>query len=70
MPTEQENSKSEREKAGLCFDCLFCRRQESKRGSMFLRCGRADTEPDFNRYPELPVRECRGYESREPPGIA
>jgi len=34
----------------------------NRRGSTFFRCGRADTDPSFPRYPPLPVLECRGYE--------
>ena len=34
----------------------------NRRGSTFFRCGRADTDSSFPRYPPLPVLECRGYE--------
>jgi hypothetical protein len=40
----------------------------NRRGSTFFRCGRADTDPTFPRYPPLPVRECRGYDDRASPG--
>lgn len=48
--------------AGLCGRCLHVRRQGNARGSVFLRCGRADEDPRFPRYPPLPVRECAGFE--------
>jgi hypothetical protein len=31
--------------------------------SLFWRCARADTEPEFPRYPSLPVLACRGFEA-------
>ena len=47
---------------GLCAACRHARMQETARGSRFWRCLRADTDPRFERYPRLPVRECAGYE--------
>lgn len=35
----------------------------NRRGSTFFRCGRADTDPRFPRYPALPVLECPGYDA-------
>ena len=46
---------------GLCGDCRWARAVVSDRGSRFLRCGRADDDPSFPRYPALPVRECPGF---------
>ena len=40
----------------------LARRIESRRGSAFYLCGRAETDPAYARYPRLPVRECPGYE--------
>ena len=34
------------------------------RGSIFLLCERALTDPTFPKYPRLPVLECRGYERK------
>jgi hypothetical protein len=48
---------------GLCAGCRHASRQGNARGSEFWRCLRAETDPRFPRYPRLPVRECRGYES-------
>jgi hypothetical protein len=36
--------------------------------SVFVRCGLADTDPRFPRYPRLPVESCAGYLPGEPPG--
>jgi len=38
----------------------------NRRGSVFYRCLRADTDPRFVRYPPLPVLQCSGYERRDP----
>lgn len=53
--------------AGLCAGCRHGRRQESARGSRFWRCGRAERDPRFSRYPALPVRACGGFEASPGP---
>jgi hypothetical protein len=45
---------------GLCATCEHLRLVASKR-SVFVRCGLAETDPAFPRYPPLPVRACRGW---------
>ena len=62
MADEEGNSRDAREAIGLCADCRFLRRQGTRRGAVFFRCGRADVEAGFLRYPPLPVLECPGYE--------
>jgi len=47
---------------GLCGRCRHATRQRNPRGSVFLRCLRADSDPDYPRYPPLPVTRCRGFE--------
>jgi hypothetical protein len=49
---------------GLCGDCRHAERIESDRGSVFLRCQLALTDPRFPKYPRLPVLECSGYEKK------
>jgi hypothetical protein len=49
---------------GLCGQCRFGRRIESRTGSTFLLCERARDDPDFPRYPRLPVIACRGFTVR------
>ncbi len=49
---------------GLCGSCRWMRRVASRRGSTFFRCGRADSDPRFPRYPALPVLACAGYDPR------
>jgi len=47
---------------GLCATCRWVRIASNRRGSVFYRCLRADTDPRFVRYPPLPVLSCPGYE--------
>lgn len=55
---------------GLCATCEHLRLLASKR-SVFARCGLADVNPEFVRYPPLPVRVCSGYRPvLEAPGSA
>lgn len=46
---------------GLCADCQFMRRIASDRGSVFFFCERSKTDPQFPKYPRLPVLQCAGY---------
>ncbi len=46
---------------GLCATCRHARILAS-RASTFLRCAMAEVDPEFPRYPRLPVLACRGYE--------
>ena len=48
--------------AGLCLTCRWKRLATNRRGSVFFRCARAETDPQYVRYPSLPVRACPGYE--------
>jgi hypothetical protein len=50
--------------AGLCDTCRHQRLIRNTRGSEFSLCERSRTDPDFPRYPRLPVREGAGYERR------
>lgn len=52
--------------AGLCVHCRHARRVVSGRGSLFLRCGRHDSDPQFPKYPPLPVLRCGGFEECAP----
>jgi hypothetical protein len=47
---------------GLCAGCVHTRVVESRRGSRFRLCQRSRTDPTFPRYPNLPVRACRGFQ--------
>jgi len=50
--------------AGLCDTCRHQRLVHTTRGSTFSLCERSRTDPDYPRYPRLPVVECPGYEPR------
>lgn len=50
---------------GLCASCRHARVVDTPR-SRFWRCGLAESDPRFVKYPRLPVLECPGYE----PGTA
>lgn len=49
-------------RAGLCQHCANARTVRSRTGSTFILCRLHRTDPEFDRYPVLPVLECRGYE--------
>ena len=51
---------------GLCRTCRWMRSIVNRRGSTFYRCGLADSDPRFPRYPALPVLKCNGYEKAGP----
>jgi hypothetical protein len=54
--------------AGLCDSCRHQRIVRNTRGSSFSLCERSRTEPEYPRYPRLPVVQCAGYERREEAG--
>jgi hypothetical protein len=45
---------------GLCASCVHLRLLASPR-SVFVRCGLAESDPAFPRYPALPVLRCAGF---------
>lgn len=55
----------EAERAGLCAQCRHARLLRSDRGSVFYQCARAESEPQYARYPRLPMLACKGYEARQ-----
>jgi hypothetical protein len=60
-PLAQE---ADQTRVGLCASCQHARRIESSRGSVFYLCLRAEHDPEFKKYPALPVRSCAGFEDR------
>jgi hypothetical protein len=63
MSSSAPDARDLEHRVGLCARCRHARTQETKRGSTFWRCLRADDDPRFVRYPALPVRECPGFEA-------
>jgi hypothetical protein len=57
----EDRKLKERDRAGLCDDCLYARRIESSRGSIFYLCDRSASDSAFPKYPHLPVIECAGH---------
>lgn len=51
--------------AGLCGTCQHRREVVSGKGSVFLMCERAKTDPRFRKYPPLPVMRCVGWEPED-----
>ena len=64
---EEHELKLDTEGIGLCIDCSHMRRIRSAKGSTFYLCQRSATDPNFPKYPRLPVLKCSGY---EPTGTA
>ena len=62
MRDDAANKQEEKlREAGLCHDCRHARMIQSDRASIFLQCELSFTDPQFAKYPRLPVRTCRGY---------
>jgi hypothetical protein len=53
---------------GLCASCLYGKRVESSRGSVFWMCELSRSDPRFPKYPRLPVLTCSGYAAQSPAG--
>ncbi len=51
--------------AGLCDGCRHQRVIRNTRGSAFSLCERSRTQPEYPKYPRVPVLECRGFEPRD-----
>jgi hypothetical protein len=52
--------------AGLCDSCAHQQIVRNTRGSSFSLCRRSKTQPEYPRYPRVPVAACPGYERRAP----
>jgi len=50
--------------AGLCDSCVHQHVVRNTRGSVFSLCERSRSEPEYPRYPRLPVVRCAGHEER------
>ena len=49
---------------GLCAACRHAKLNETRRGTAYLRCTRAEWDAALARYPRLPVTRCAGFERR------
>jgi len=67
-PTVKGMSRAEeKERVGLCAECVHGRRVVSAKGSEFWLCAKSETDPRFPKYPRLPVLQCNGYARSESP---
>jgi hypothetical protein len=55
--------------AGLCDSCKHQRIVRNTRGSAFSLCERSRADPNYPRYPRLPVLACSGHELRQADSI-
>ena len=61
-------TQEEKTEVGLCAGCKHAATQPGAH-QVFWRCRRADLDPDYRRYPPLPVIRCEGFEPvPDPPG--
>jgi hypothetical protein len=51
---------------GLCAACQHAKLNETRRGTVYLRCTRAAWDPALPRYPRLPVTQCAGFDPGTP----
>jgi hypothetical protein len=47
---------------GLCWTCSHRSTIVSNRGSVFYLCDRSRTDPNYPKYPRLPVIACAGWD--------
>jgi len=58
-------TRAESDSVGLCARCRYSRNVQGRR-SLFWFCERSRTDPQFVKYPRLPVVECPGFEPKDP----
>jgi len=56
-------AEAERKQSGLCADCTHAQKIRNDRGSQFILCRLSATDPNFPKYPRLPVLTCPGFSS-------
>jgi hypothetical protein len=65
-----DDSRRGEQDPGLCGHCVHAQIIRNDRGSTFFLCRRSATDPEFPKYPRLPVLYCRGFTpAAAPPGI-
>jgi hypothetical protein len=58
---QHKDEPGEAARVGLCSHCQLLRRIRSPRGSTFYFCAQSKVDPDFPKYPRLPVLRCSAY---------
>jgi hypothetical protein len=61
---EREKSPPQVAPPGLCRNCLHARVIASEKGSEFLLCQLSERDPNFPKYPRLPVLSCAGHQPK------
>ena len=52
---------------GLCGGCRHSRLVSSAKGTAYLLCERSFSDPQFSKYPPIPVIQCAGFEQKAGP---
>jgi hypothetical protein len=47
---------------GLCGACRHAKLNQTRRGTAYLRCTRAEWDDALARYPPLPITRCAGFD--------
>ena len=50
--------------AGLCELCSYAQLNNTRRGTVYLRCLLAARDERYPKYPRLPVLSCAGFTAR------
>ena len=62
------DSRAEEQVAGLCARCVHAHVIRTDRGSRFYLCRLSAVDPQYPKYPRLPVLVCAGHvPTTEPP---
>jgi hypothetical protein len=64
-PSERREPNERDPRVGLCGDCEHCRIVKSQRSSFYM-CQLSFTNPEYRKYPPLPVLRCHGYQPGPP----
>lgn len=49
---------------GLCGSCWHSRLIASAKGTTYFLCERSFADPQFPKYPAIPVTQCTGFEQK------
>ena len=52
--------------AGICGECIHAKIVTSSKGGIFYYCLLSERNPEFVKYPRLPVYQCPGFQSALP----
>lgn len=47
-------------RVGDCLGCAHAETLKTKTGAAIFLCGRAESDPSYEKYPRLPTAGCRG----------